>query len=386
MKKIMILFTAMLVLFSSACGSKNETSAEDVNVKETVSDGSKTESGTHVITDHAGRKVTVPNEVDRVVICDIYPLPSIISVFFDSADKIVGMAEPSMAAAKNSLLSELFPEILNAKTDFIDGTSVNIEELLMLEPDVVFFNAGNKALGEQLENAGFAAVAISAGKWQYDAVETLIGWIGTLDQIFPDNSRTELVQQYSDQIREEVGKRIEAIPEEARKSVFFLFQYTDETLQTNGNPSFGSYWAEAIGAENVVAEPTEQNARPVSMEQIMVWEPDVIFITNFTAAKPEDLYQNTIGTYDWSAVKAVKDGQVYKMPLGMYRTYTSGIDTPIALMWLSKACYPEYFEDVDITALTEAYYKDVFGVELTDDQASSIFDPSAGAGELGLSN
>ena len=68
------------------------------------------------------------------------------------------------------------------------------------------------------------------------------------------------------------------------------------------------------------------------------------------------------------------------MPLGMYRSYTPGADTPITLLWLAKSVYPELFEDVDITKETKEYYKKVFDVELTDEQAEKIFKPSLQAG------
>ena len=116
------------------------------------------------------------------------------------------------------------------------------------------------------------------------------------------------------------------------------------------------------------------------MEQIYAWNPSVIFITNFTAAQPEDLYNNTIGNYDWSAVDAVQNEKVYKMPLGMYRSYTPGADTPVTLLWFAKTTYPELFEDIDIIQETRDYYKEVFGVDLTDEQAASIFAPNAQAG------
>ena len=93
----------------------------------------------------------------------------------------------------------------------------------------------------------------------------------------------------------------------------------------------------------------------------------------------KDLLNNTVGNYDWSEVDAVKNGKVYKMPLGMYRSYTCGVDTPVTLLWMAKTVYPELFADIDITAETRAYYREVFGIELTDDQANGIFDPSSAA-------
>ena len=99
----------------------------------------------------------------------------------------------------------------------------------------------------------------------------------------------------------------------------------------------------------------------------------------FTFASAEDY-----GSYDWSAVDAVKTGTVYKMPLGMYRSYTAGVDTPVTLLWLAKHAYPKLFEDVNLTEETKTYYKEVFGITLTDEQADSIFHPAAEAGKVTL--
>ena len=115
------------------------------------------------------------------------------------------------------------------------------------------------------------------------------------------------------------------------------------------------------------------------MEQVYEWNPDIIYITNFTPTQPEDLYNNAVGGDDWSTVKAVQDGKVYKMPLGTYRSYTPGVDTPITLLWLAKSAYPALFEDIDITQQTVDYYKTVFGVTLTEAQAEAIFTPVADA-------
>lgn len=332
------------------------------------------------ITDQAGFTVELPEKVERIVVCDILPLPSVLSVFFDSADKIVGMSGTSMNAAENSLLGQLYPEILEAETGFIDGSTVNTEELLKLRPDVVFYNASRAELGQQLRTAGFPAVAISVNKWDYDCIETLNNWIALLSEIFPDNDRTETVKNYSDKVLGMVRDRISAIPADQRERVLFLFQYSETNILTSGAKFFGQWWADATGAINVAEELTTDNSVAVNMEQIYAWNPSVILITNFTSAGPDDIYNNTVGVYDWSAIDAVQSRRVYKMPLGMYRSYTPGADTPVTLLWLAKTLYPTYFEDVDILAETKAYYKEVFGVELTDSQAESIFAPAADAG------
>ena len=337
--------------------------------------------GTITITDHADREVKVPKDIKRIAVCDIYPLPSVLAVFFDSADKIVGMPEPSMTAAKNGLLGQLYPDILKAETGYIDGTNVNMEELAKLEPDVVFYSASSAELGDQLTEAGFNAVAVSVNKWDYDCIETLNNWISLLSQMFPESDKSAAVQQKSQEIYDLVQERVKNLSDDQRKDVFFLFQYSDTTLLTSGKQFFGQWWADAIGARNVAEELTQDNSVPVSMEQVYDWDPDMIFITNFNAYYPDDLYNNTVEGYDWSPVSAVANHNVYKMPLGMYRSYTPGADCPVTLLWMAKTAYPAQFQDIDVISEAKDYYKEVFGIELTDEQAKSIFEPSQSAGQ-----
>ena len=386
MKKIMcMLLTGAMILSAAGCGGGEEAAEEPAVQEEAVTtegaaENEETKTGTHVIVDHLDMEVEVPYEVNRIVVGNILPLPSVLTVFFDSAEKIVGMSPNSMSAAENGLLGELYPEILNAETSFMNGTEINLEELMKLEPDIVIYSASQPEQGEQLRNAGFAAVAVSVNKWEYNAIETLNQWISLLSEIFPDNDKTEVVAKHSNEIYELVQERVADIPEEERERVFFLFKYTDTNMQTSGSKFFGQFWAGAIGAVNAAEEITTDNAADANMEQIYAWNPSTIFITNFTAAQPEDLYTNAIGNYDWSAIDAVQNEKVYKMPLGIYRSYTPGADTPVTLLWFAKTTYPELFEDIDIVQETKDYYKEVFGVELTDDQAASIFAPNAEAG------
>ena len=383
MKKLLAFLLAVVMTLSmAACSSDSNSNSTAGN--NSANNGNNTNQqaseGKHIVTDHAGNEVEVPNEINRIVVADIYPMASVLAVFFDSAKKIVGMAPPCMSAAKNGLLGELYPEILDAKTDFIDGTNVNIEELMKLNPDVVFYSAGSKEEGEVYKNAGIPAIAISPGKWGYNAIETLNQWIDTLVQLFPDNNKSKIVREYSEKTYKTVQDRVSGMPDEKKVKAFFLFQYSDSNIMTSGKKFFGQWWCDAIGARNAAEELENDNSVAVNMEQIYSWNPEMIFITNFNTAKPEDLYGNTIGNYDWSEIDAIKNQKVYKMPLGMYRSYTCGVDTPVTLLWLAKTTYPALFEDIDITEETIKYYKEVFGITLTKEQADKIFAPVSDAG------
>ncbi len=379
MKKLLLVLSLSLCLLAcAACGQDNGT-AEQNTPEVTTEAGS--DDATITVVDHAGNTVTLSADIERVVCLDILPLPSVLTVFFNSGDKIVGMAGASMAAAENGLLGELYPELLDADTDFCNaaGDTVNLEALLELDPDVIFYFANNTQLGEQLTNAGLPAVGVSVNKWDYNCIETLNQWIALLSQIFPADDKAQVVADYSNSVYDMVQERVAGLDDAERARVLYLFQYTDANITTSGKLFFGEWWAEAVGAVNVAGELTEDYSAVVSMEQIYSWNPDMVFLTNFTAAQPDDLYNNSIGSYDWSGISAVQKQQVYKLPLGMYRSYTPGVDTPMTLLWLAQTVYPELFADVDLTAEVQNYYQEVFGVTLTEEQVNGIYTPSSAA-------
>ena len=48
---------------------------------------------------------------------------------------------------------------------------------------------------------------------------------------------------------------------------------------------------------------------------------------------------------------------------------------------VSKTTYPDKFEDIDMTKEVKDYYKEVFGVDLTDKQVESIFAQTSDAAQ-----
>lgn len=377
MKFMKTLLAAVMSVTLVSCATTSTSSTTTTSVVEEV----PTEV---TISDHADREVTVPTNPEKVAILGILPLPSMLTVYLDSAESIVAMEPASMNAAKNGILSELYPEILNVNTDIMDGEDVNIESLIALEPDVVFYNAADQDDLEKLENAGLTAVAVSPTKWKFDAIETYNQWEALLDQIYPthsDDARHELVKQYSTDIYNDIQDKVADVTD--KQKVLFLFQYDENTMITSSAKFFGQWWCTAVGATNVAENVEGEKANAViTMEQVYEWDPDVIVITNFTPTKPEDLYNNAIGDDDWSNVTAVKDKRVYKMPLGVYRTYTPGVDTPMTLEWLAQAVYPEIFSDVDVKSDVKDYYSKLYGVTLTDEQVDAMYTPNTASSQM----
>lgn len=337
--------------------------------------------GTRIVVDDNGDKVEVPEKIERVVVTNILPLASAVAVYLNDGSRIVGMHPASYSAAKNGLLGELYPEVLKADTGFIQGASLNIEALMALRPDVVLVNAPDRRMIDMIRGAGLAAFGISPSKWHYDVIETHNRWMQSLAKLFPEaKGKGELIEKKSREIAKMVADRTKDLPREERARILFIFRYDAKSLVTSGKNFFGHYWCDAVGGINVAEGITADNSNAViGMEEVYGYDPDVIFITNFTAALPEDIYGSKIGGDDWSPVKAVREKRVYKMPLGIYRSYTPSADTPLTLLWMAKRVYPERFKDVDLTTEVKKYYQTVFGVSLTEKQISRMFSPEAAA-------
>lgn len=362
---------------TTAAAQTQETKTEAANADPaTGTESAVTEDAaeTRTIVDHAGNEVTLPDSLDRVVISGLLPLPSVFVQFRGSAEEIVGMHPSSMAAAENSYLVNIFPEILEADTSFVVNGAVNIEELMKLNPDVVYYSATNTEEYDLYKKAGIPAVGFSTTIADYDCVETYAKWIELFGEIYGEQEAADAIIAEGRQVAEEIKAVTGEIPEEERPNVMIIMNYANGTMTTTGSGFFSEYWLEMAGANNVAAE--INRTAEINMEQVYEWNPDMIFITNFSPYLPEDFYNNSIEGHDWSSVKAVKEGQVYKFPLGMYRWFPPASDTPLVLQWLAKTIHPDLFADLDMDAEMKEFYKTHYGAELTDEDVQDIYNPA----------
>lgn len=360
-----VLILAFVLSVFTGCGSGTAGDAD--------AEGDNTE--TRIVVDHTGAEVEIPAEIDRVVITSITPLPSVYCLYRGSTDGLVGLSPSAMAAAENSFLTSVYPELTDITTEFYTGDEINLEELMALEPDVVFYRSANTAEKEMYENAGIPAVGFSVSLADYNSVETYVGWIELLGQIYGDDGgKTAEMIELSRTVEADILERTATLADADKPRALILYQYDASTIKVSGSNFFGQYWLETTGAINVASELS--GSPSVNMEQIYEWNPDMIFITNFSATNPEDLINNTIEGHDWSNVKAVQDGKVYKFPLGMYRWFPPSSDTPLALMWLAKQVQPELFADIDMDQEIKDYFIKYYQVELTDEDIQIIYNPA----------
>ena len=112
-------------------------------------------------------------------------------------------------------------------------------------------------------------------------------------------------------------------------------------------------------ARNVAGE-TQGGLANVSIEQVLLWNPDVIVTIDqeFAATVRSDPA--------WASVKAVRDNRVHlspKMPFG-WVDFPPSVNRLIGLWWLAKILYPERFPE-DLRALTRDFYTRFYHVTPT---------------------
>ena len=159
-----------------------------------------------------------------------------------------------MAAAENSYLTTVYPEITELDTSFVENVEINVEQLMQLEPDVVFYSAANTDEREMYDNAGIKAVGFSTTLSDYNTIETFANWIDLLGQIFGESEKAQEIIEYGRSVEAEILENTSALKDEEKPKVLVLFNYGDGTITTSGSNFFGQYWIESAGGINVAEE------------------------------------------------------------------------------------------------------------------------------------
>lgn len=375
-KKFLALFmVASTVCMFAGCGSDNQTgsnaatqAATEENVEAQATDSSETEqedskedSDKIVITDQLGKTIEF-DEVPQKVVTTIMPFPYIYYAVAGNTDTLIGCNPSSIVAYEDSALKYMYPELANANTSFVDTSFVvNIEELLKLEPDVVFqWNYMDEEIAK-MEAAGIKVIAL-----QYGSLEDLETWIDIIGKLTDNEERAEKIVEYFHAEVDEVTERIDTLSAEDYRNILIM----SNDLKVSGT-GFSNYWVEKSGAVNPAKDLSGESLN-VNMEQIYEWNPEILYIGNFTELQPSDFIENKLEGQDWSVVTAVQNGEVYKIPIGGYRWDPPGVETPLMVKWLAKIQHPELFADMDMNTEVTEFYMEVYNFELTDGMLDEI--------------
>lgn len=375
--------TALLLagaLAVAGCSAANGGSPQSTTSPDSAQTSAGTQDGAtqRTVTDHAGNEVELPSSIGAVAFEQI-PLVSTYVAYFDGeAPNIVATSESLVNMMDQTMLAEIAPEALDVDTSFDKQGTINAETLLSIGPDVVFNNARNQPNREAMEAAGLTVVGFDTLGAPTD---TYVKWLRLLEDVFNEPGKNDAKIAYGETLISEAEARTAAVSEDQKRSALVIMRTAKGMVAVAGGQEdwFTQGWAETLNFTNVT-EDSQEGTMTVNLEQILQWDPDVILVagkgmSSMTAA---EVLNNEVEGIDFSSVRAVQNGEVYSSELGMWNWFTPGPDAPVVANWLGSVLYPDEFEDVDLVTMTQDYYSEMYGYEVSAERAAQIVDPDAG--------
>lgn len=378
-KKFLSLFLVFTIIggILGGCGKKDATekNAEAKNVSTEEKVATKDEVGSHIVTDHAGHEVEVPNKIEKIVIDQVPILSTYMAYNEGKAPYIVGYAGSLKQVISNTVLKDMAPELLDATNTVKGQSDLNVEEIMKLKPDVIFYNAKNQDRYEKLSKTGVPCIGFvtMGADTPADPINRYGEWLKLLEDVFNEKGKMDDFLKAGDEIVKDVEERIAKVPEEKRPSGMILWKYQEGTPIVAGKGTFGDFWLKRLKVKNVAEE--AKGYAKVNVEQIYAWNPDVFYLDGpgLLNIKTEDVYNNSVEGFDFSNLKSVKDKRVYNSKLGMWNWLTPNSDAPLVLAWLASETYPDAFKDYDLKKVIKDYYQKWYNYELSDEQIEDMF-------------
>lgn len=378
-KKFLSLFLVFTIIVGilGGCSKKDapEKNAEAKNVSTEEKVATKDEAGSHIVTDHAGHEVEVPNKIEKIVIDQVPILSTYMAYNEGKAPYIVGYAGSLKQVISGTVLKDMAPELLDA-TNTVQGQSdLNVEEIMKLNPDVIFYNAKNQDRYEKLSKTGVPCIGFvtMGADTPADPINRYGEWLKLLEDVFGEKGKMDNFLKAGDEIVKDVEERIAKVPDEKRPSGMILWKYQEGTPIVAGKGTFGDFWLKRLKVKNVAEE--AKGYAKVNVEQIYAWNPDIFYLDGpgLLNIKTEDVYNNSVEGFDFSNLKSVKDKRVYNSKLGMWNWLTPNPDAPLVLAWLASETYPDAFKDYDLKKVIKDYYQKWYNYELSDEQIEDMF-------------
>jgi iron complex transport system substrate-binding protein len=288
--------------------------------------------------DKLGRTVEISVPVKRAVLFETYELAAHLGIW----NEMVGI---SRYAYSNDLMQAVRPGIESTIPSAGSGLDVNIETLLKLKPDLVLTWTYKPDTVPFMEKKGLKVVAV-----YLESVAELYEVMRLLGRLFQKEEQVEDSIVLMEGVFKLIQERVSAIPEGEKKRVLWLGRSPSTVAGRTGIPQDTFTLMKGV---NVAASIDGENA-DVSVEQIIAWNPDVIFIWGGAQYKSKDIKENP----QWRNITAVRQGNVFKAP------HWSRWSPRLALvsLWMAMRTYPDRFKDVDLETTAETFFQKLYGI------------------------
>ena len=317
------------------------------------------------IEDHWERTVEVPLNPERVVVMEWEGLVTKSMQIFGVADALVGV---DTATNRMGYREELIPSIADAIELGSPWSGVNYEQLVGLNPDVVFLEAWvaseeNRSMHQdvidRIEGLGLPVVVlISPSNFDDPSIETAWEHIAITGEVFGmQQEAADLIARLNDGLSL-ITERTADIPESERTNV----AYFSTINYVMGERSIQDYLlTEIVGANNVAGAGTFIT---ISEEQMLALDPDAIVVAGHEGYLDTSvIYEGRSAGLNWGALQEMRAIQEERLVALGYDEWRATIETPIALLKIAAVVYPDLFADIDVEQEELDFYREVYGMD-----------------------
>lgn len=294
MKRILLVLLALVLSVSLiACGSANDEPVENpaTESEEVSEDVEEVEDEESILTvDRAGLEFEEVTSTESII--SLAPSVTEILVDMGYGDKLVAV-DGSESQNREGVPQDIV---------YMDLMAPDVEQIIALEPDVVFaslmsFGGGEDPL-QTVKNEGISVVYIPSSESIDEIYEDII-FIG---EILDDEEGSK---QIVDDMKEQIEEIRERNADAETKTAYFEIAAAPD-MYSFGSGTFLNEMMEILGLENILAD--NESWMSVSEEIILDKNPDIIF-TNVTYI--EDSVGEILSREGWESISAVANEEVY---------------------------------------------------------------------------
>ena len=295
-------------------------------------------------TDKLGRKVDIPIPVQRAVFLQMYEFLPVMDVW----DQVAGV---SGWAYKSDFIRRTTPDIESVPA-VGRGGDPNVEAILQLKPDLVLTWAVRPESIRFMAEKGLRVFAVYP-----ESIQELYGILDLFGTVFQREETMKAVKKTMEDMFSLIRERTAARdPARQRKILYLGGQMNSVSCGLGINNDL----IRMIGGRNP-ADRIRKTHTIISLEQIVIWNPEVIFIWGSAGYTAEDILNNP----QWRHIAAVRNKQVYKLP----RWSTWSPRLPLVGLIMAKKAYPDDYQDMDPDTAEEEFLRKIKAIHDKTEQA-----------------
>ncbi|POZ88092.1 MULTISPECIES: ABC transporter substrate-binding protein [Petrotoga] len=306
-------------------------------------------ANTLTVTDMAGREVTIPSNIERIV--TTYKPATQFVFALNAQEMLVGVDNKS---TKEKLFTLIYTDVESLIEVGSKREGVNIETIASLNPDLVILFPHNQAefTAFKLETLGISTIIINP-----ESLEEIRETNRLLGEILGLEDRAKNVDNQFDDILKLLEKA-KNLPEDQKKVVYFANSQLLDTVGKNMMQTDIIKWAGGINP----AAKSDVGFIKISPEQLIAWNPDVIVTSQTFQGDIEELYKEV----KYQNVKAFKNKQIYRFPSILEPWDYPNPSSYLGMLWLATKIHPELFSDIDFDKVADEFYYTLYGVSYSE--------------------